>query len=375
MRILKQMIPMILIYLIMFAGFSILFTTMNASSNSFSVQKTNIAVIDRDNSSFSNNFYKYIDKNSSIVKIKDNNNLLKDALFYQQADYIMIIPKGYGNDFMNNGDMKIKTMKRANSTSSYYADMLYVKYLDTARIYQQAGFNVNDINKKINDSLSHQAIIKLYNKKQNNFDGINYMFNFCNYVILGLLMMSVGLVLRSYNDPHIKNRNTISSCSYKKMNFQLFLGHATMMLVFWLVYVVEGIVLYREALFSLNGILWLINLMAFSIMALSLSILIGNMIKERQAHNAVVNIVSLGTSFLCGAFVPQRYLSSFVLSISKIFPSYWFIKNNNDIALMSNVSIGNIRELLPGYGIMIGFGIIMFILNNVISRKKLRDSK
>lgn len=43
-------------------------------------------------------------------------------------------------------------------------------------------------------------------------------------------------------------------------------------------------------------------------------------------QNAIVNTVSLGSSFLCGVFVQQELLGETVPSIARFLPAYWYVK-------------------------------------------------
>ena len=47
---------------------------------------------------------------------------------------------------------------------------------------------------------------------------------------------------------------------------------------------------------------------------------------------AVMNIFALGSSFLTGVFVPQEILSKNALLLARVFPSFYYVANNNMIA-------------------------------------------
>lgn len=66
--------------------------------------------------------------------------------------------------------------------------------------------------------------------------------------------------------------------------------------------------------------------------------------KSKDSLNGIVNVVALGSSFISGAFVPQEYLGQTVLNFSKVFPSYWFIRNNE---LTDSLAVVNLNNLTP----------------------------
>ena len=68
----------------------------------------------------------------------------------------------------------------------------------------------------------------------------------------------------------------------------------------------------------------MINSFIYTINATALSFLIGNLVSNKNAVNGIVNVVALGSSFLCGVFVPTQYLPDSVKTIW----DYAFQKNN-----------------------------------------------
>ena len=73
-------------------------------------------------------------------------------------------------------------------------------------------------------------------------------------------------------------------------------------------------------LISVNGLLWSVNMLIIAVVGLSMSFLIGSLVKNRSAQSAVANTVGLGLAFLSGCFVPQSLLSNSVLSVARFFP-------------------------------------------------------
>ena len=105
----KFIILLYTIILILFAGFN-----MQTSQNStnFVAEKPDVLIINNDEEqNLSNNLVEYIEKNSNIVNIADNEEARNDALFYRDVSYIIYIPENYSKDFLNglNPEIKIKS--------------------------------------------------------------------------------------------------------------------------------------------------------------------------------------------------------------------------------------------------------------------------
>lgn len=86
-----------------------------------------------------------------------------------------------------------------------------------------------------------------------------------------------------------------------------------------------------------TGLFLVMNAFVYMLVGLSLSFLVGHLLKSRNAQAAVSNVLTLGMSFISGVFVPQDILGKTVLAIARFTPSYWFVKAN--VAIGSQVTL------------------------------------
>ena len=89
----KFVIILYTIILLLFGGIN-----MQTSENStnFVASKPDVLIINNDeNIGISKNLSDYIEKNTNIVKVEDNEDAINDALFYRDVNYIIYIPKHY----------------------------------------------------------------------------------------------------------------------------------------------------------------------------------------------------------------------------------------------------------------------------------------
>lgn len=374
LKIAKSFLPTILLYFGIFTFITIMVGSVGSSSVSFKVTKPNVYIINNDNSKITDTFISFVKENANIIDIKNDEESIKDALFYRMVDYVIEIPSNYGKDFINEKDVKIKTTSVPNSTGTTYSAMLFSRYFTIYKTYLKSGIPENEISKLILNDLKSTTNVKLIDTDKKDIDKVNYFYNYTNYTILATSILIIGMIINTFTSTNIKRRNKISSTSFKKLNRQLFLGNTCLNFVIWLSYVIVSFILYKDTMFSYTGLLFIINSFFFSLMALSVGFLIGNLVKSREAQNGIVNIVALGTSFICGAFVPQQYLGSAVLTFAKILPSYWFITNNNKMSLLSNYNYDTIMPLVINMMIVFGFTVVFFVITNVITRLKLKEN-
>lgn len=125
-------------------------------------------------------------------------------------------------------------------------------------------------------------------------------------------------------------------------------------------------------MFTMHGLVYIMNSFVFTICALTLAFLIGNLVTNKNAINGIINVVALGSSFLCGAFVPMEWLPDSVLNIAHILPSYYYIKNNELLKGIEEINIETMNEIIINIGIILLFVIGFTIITNIISKKKRR---
>lgn len=370
----KCKFPLILytVILIFFGGFN-----MQTSENSLSFveSKPDILMINEDEEKgITKNLVQYIEKNSNIKKIKDDEQAIDDALFYRDVNYIIYIPKGYRKSFLNGENKEIK-IKSTNDYQASYANMLLKRYLKVANAYQGMEKDESKLIEKINKTLAKKTKIELTTKKDtNSIEKMVFYYNFLNYSILAGSIYVICLILSSFHEENIKKRTIISSMDYKKHNRILLLSNMLLAIVLWIIYVGLSIILCGKIIFTSYGMVCIMNSFLFTLCALTIAFLISTLINNKNAINGIINVVALGSSFLCGAFVPVEFLPKSVLNIAHILPSYWYINTNEMIKNIEVINITTMRGILFNMGVLIIFSVILIILANIVTKKKLKTN-
>lgn len=365
-RLIRSLFPVIILYLSIFLVLSIIMGSIGTEEKTFSMANPKVLLIDHDQSTLSKGFHSFLKEHAKLVQLKEEEDRLEDALFYRQVDYIIEIPEDYAKNFQQGEKPKLKTKNAPGSTTATYTEMLCNRYFQLARTYQES-YSEEEYVPMILEDLKSGSEAILLNPGKEEIQKVESFFNYTNYTILALCLCVIGIITHLFLHPTIKKRNQISSMSSSQLNKKLFLGHFLLMCGNFLLYVLMGLCLYPSVILSIQGLLFLVNMFCFHIMALSLGFFLGNLIKSREAQNGLVNVIALGTSFLCGAFVPQEYLGKGVLTFSKVLPSYWYILGNHQIASLQEY---NLETLLPlGWNILIllGSAFIFFLLTNIVS--------
>ena len=377
-KIIKKNIGQLSIYLIIFLLFAIIFGKVSTSpkDTDFESTKVNKSIINKDeNSKLISGLTDYLKENANIVDVGTSKEDLQDALFFREAEYIITIPKGFTKEILKgNKDINIEKTVIPNSTSEIYMDNLINRYLNTVKMYTSTIDNISQAKlvSNVNKDLSHTTDVKIKtydNDYSNNASCANY-YNFFAYSMFAVLILGISLVMISFNNKDLKRRNLASSLSMKNMNIQMVFANITYAVVVWFVMIIASFIMFKNYMFTINGLLSLLNSFVFTLAALSISILISNLVTSRNALSAVVNVIALGSCFISGVFVPQQYLGDTVLSIAKFNPTYWYVKANDDIAILVNYSNENMRPIFMSMIIVLGFALAVYAVTLVVIKQK-----
>lgn len=361
----------VILYTSFLIGFGGFYMKTQDNSTSFVASKPDIMIVNKDDETgITKDLINYLKNNSNIVNLKVNEEAINDGLFYRDVNYVIYIPENYNQDFMNNKNPEIE-IKSSGDFQASFAEMLLSRYIKVANIYKKSIDNEDELISKINETLSKQSTVEITSKLDtDSLAKATFYYNFASYSILACLVYVICLILSCFKNIKIQKRTIISSTNYRKLNRQLLALNILFAIVLWGVYVALSFVLIKNTIISKQGIVYITNSFIFTICATTIALFIGNIVSDKNAINGIVNVVALGSSFLCGAFVPMEWLPDGVLKIAHILPSYYYISTNEQLRKIEVFNLETLKPLILNQIVLVGFIILFIILTNVVSKKK-----
>lgn len=371
LKILNKNKFIVIMYTVILVFFGTININTNNSGTKFKDSKPDVLIINNDeNIGITKDLINYIDSSSNIINIKNDESSINDALFYRDVNYIIYIPKDFRKDILDGKNPEINVKKTGDYMSSL-AEMNLEKYIKLISIYNDVFDDEDEMIKKINENLKEDVNIEVTSKLDiDNLSKLSSYYNFANYSLLAGLVYVICLILSSFKEKNVRERTIISSVNYKTYNRQLLLSNSLFALILWLLYVIISFITLGNVMFSMHGVFYMINSFIFTLCALAIAFLIGNIVNSKGAINGIVNVVALGSSFLCGAFVPMEYLPNIVLNVAHILPSYWYIKANEVLKSVEIFNFDSLKPILINMSMLIAFTVLFIIITNIISSKK-----
>lgn len=365
LKILNKLKGMLILYTFML----VMITFINQTSNnetSFLESKPSIAIVNEDDSLITNDFIDYMDKHCIIKNLAPKN--IDDALFYRSINMVVYIPKDFGENLLSNN--VTLEYKASGDEASSYTKMLIEKYIKTVLIYKDY-YSDEELIKHVNNLLKLDANVEVKTKLETSkLERMTRYFNFLNYALLAGSVYCISMILASIKEEKVKKRTIISSFDYKKYD-RIVLGTLSIVIFgIWLLYMLLSIILFKNTIFTSNGLAYILNSFVFTIASLCIGYLIGNITQNKNAIAGIINVVALGSSFLCGCFVPVEYMPDYALKIAHIFPTYYYVSNNEIIKTIETFNPTLIKSLLKNGFVIVLFSLLFILLTNYISKKK-----
>lgn len=371
LKILNKLKGMIILYTAILVAITALNQTSGNNMTNFEDSKPSVLIVNKDSEdNIAKGFEDYISKHSEIKDIdtKDEDKI-NDAIFYRDVNYVIYIPKDFGKNLLDGKNPSLE-YKSCGDEYSSYAQMMVEKYIKTVLIYKDY-YSGAELISKVNKVVDKDT--KVYMKTTLDTSKLSSMtqyFNILNYALLAGCVYCISMILASLNDETVRKRTIISSFNYKKYNRIVLLSNSIVIFAMWILYMILALILFKDLMFSSNGLGYVINSFVFTICSLTIGFLIGNITQNKNAIGGIVNVIALGTSFLCGCIVPFEYMPDYVLKIAHILPTYYYVANNQLIKTMEVFNFESIKPLLINGAVIVISSFIFVAVTNYVSKRK-----
>lgn len=371
-KIVKRNKIVILIYLGITIGLSFAMTRRDPIAEVFTEEKQNISVIDNDESMFSKAIIDFLDSKHNLVELKDDVDVIQDALYYEDISYLIRIPAGFGDSFTSMEDAKLDITTAENSAGGIYLNNQLEAYLNTYKAYVSMGFSTEEaIEKAYTNSLLTTTVLTTEAEKKTEGPYFQGFFKMMPYGFVSILIHCIGCVMIAFNDEEVSKRMKCSKTSYISSSIQIILASGVLSIVVWLVHLAAVIGVFQDIVLSFDGLGYLIlNSLALLFAALGIAFLLASLSKNQTAVTIFGVSGSMLIAFLGGVFVPLDVMSESTKIVSRLVPSYWYITNCEKVYSTKILTDSFKQAFFRGIYIQVAFAIAMIVLAVFISKKK-----
>lgn len=376
-KILKTMLGQVLMYIGIFTGISVLLFNQQKNNDPFDYKEASlkISIVDNDNSAASQALSKNLTASNELIELPDyESDTIQDELYNRNVSNVIIIPNGFSDALIKNeaGDMitvynlpgtmmaSIVTNNINNYIKTLRANLVSRQYVSEADMKECISLTDTALTKKADVEITSHIDTKL--------SLIRDLYRYLAYLFIALAVSSVSPILVSLYKKDVNVRQNCSAIKQSSYNMQLFLSILLTGVGFCSVFVVLALVLAGPVIFSLKGLLYILNMVIFMTISLAIAFLVANITSTINVLSMFANIIGLGCSFLGGVFVPIEMLSDGVIKVAHFLPSYWYIVGNNSILTMGTQT--SVTDTFAKLGIEALFALAIILVALTIQKIK-----
>ena len=345
----------ILIYLVVLSLFG-LFTGMaksEDSSDEVTAATASVAVIDRDGSTISRGVKGYVESVGEAQSLEDSRQALQDATAQNRISYILIIPAGYGQRLQQAAregtePPRMDTVIGYESASGALMNVRTDSYVGQVSDYLST--TTDDPARAValaKETMNHSAPAKRVTPDATplSHSFVTYA-RFSFYPLMAFAVVTISTLMAALGRRAVRARLEATPVSGLG-------GVATSAPLLGVVAAAVG---------------------SYTLVAVSIGFLMGQIGLGQHAANAVANIGGMALSFLGGAWVPIEWLPDSLARAARLTPGYWADRAISGAYEATSMSAAVIGPLLVDCGICALFAVAVFSVAVAVGRARARSA-
>ncbi len=361
-------------YFVIFTSLTFIITNAQSktSTNDFASEKVKVGIVDRDNTDVSKALYDFIDGKHKVTGLLADEDSWADDLFYHTVDYILVIEEGFAKKLADGSyDSVLTSYQSPTSNTAYIVENQVQSFLGTLSLFMANGSSLNEAVTEAESISSVEASVVLPDKTtvNNTVTPISLFFTFVPYIMICILINSLGPTLIIWNKPEIRTRTEISSMSLFNRTGGIIGAVATYSVIIFCIFLGIAANVYKKDYFNTAGIYYTMNAFVYLLVCLAITFFIAQFTKKVPLLSVWSNVIGLSTSFLCGVFVGRSLLPDKVISVSKCLPTYWYINVTEELKTFSGTLSANAYRSM---GVQLLFAAAIFALSLAVIEYKRR---
>ena len=372
MKIVRHNMGLILMYLTIFFGITMVFqvATRDDDYSSFSAERVKIAVTDEDGGALAKGLMEYLGQTHEVTMMENKPEVLQEKLFYRNVEYIVRIPKDFYKSCIEDGE-ELHVTKVPESYTSFYVDQQINSYLNNVRVYASAGFTEKEAAKAATETVHSEVRLLDTTGNAGKTPGYAYYFRYIPYLYLLVLCYTMGNIISAFKKGDLPKRMEASAVSGRRQNLEALLAMGVLGAGLWGIGGIGAVVMYGSSFLTSSALpYYLLNSVLMLCVALTIAYLVGMFTHDSNTLNGITNVISLGMCFLCGVFVPMGVMNKNVLKVAQFLPVYWYEQVNELLIRFGSVTDTVRIEIWKAMAIQVVFAVAFVCMIFAIAKRR-----
>lgn len=364
----------ILLYLVIFLALVILVDRNYSPEIEEQKVKVPVLLINEDEESLLvKQFEHFLERYVSYSDVKIKNECdLENHMFYESIQCVIRIPQDFTENFIRGKQVTIARNHFVETEDSVLVELLINQYMSQLNNCKKQGLSIEETVRQMKKELDKEVSISfdLPEKTENNRFAL-YM-NYLSYALISIVMSYTGVVLSQMRKEHITKRNELAPIQANSVYKEVVFAAWSAAVIITVVLIICGLFITDTNWKSPAVILMCVNAFLYVSFCVSAACIVGIMVKKGVSRELIEQFIAVGVSFLCGVFVKQSVLSKNIIPISRLLPTYWFVRINNAVSVKTNVRFHEFQDFAIQGGIIICYTAVLFIISFIVTEKKVK---
>nr|WP_253678077.1 ABC transporter permease [Treponema sp. OMZ 788] len=170
-------------------------------------------------------------------------------------------------------------------------------------------------------------------------------FNFFGWIVFSVILNSVGWAMFELNNERLKIRNNVSPLSTLRFVCENFLAQLTVVVAVLSILIGFAVITNINRLENIPLLFYAFNALIYTAVVLALTFMFNSFLKKGSVMGIIGTVLPLSLAFISGVFVEQELLPDFIVNISRLFPTYYYVSSNEFTQINLSIDWKNIGML------------------------------
>lgn len=384
-RVILRHRSLILLYVGMLACTGILMaSSVGGPSDGYEPASPSVAVIDRDASELSRAVAGFALEGAEEVTLPDTAHALQDAAAKNLADYVLVIPEGYGEALVAaaRGGAEMPALESVTSYREASAALMDERVRSFA---QQLYALLSETDASVGEALDVAARARGSGVEVSLIDAgvtgipVSYLvyMQFSTYALFGGVGILVASGLRSLGrDQAARQRLLVAPLGAASWGAQAALACVVVSVFVWAAMGAVGWLWCRGDLAGVDpGLVLLaqLPLLALALVGASFGYLLWELGSSGEVIHAAGNIGSMVLTFLGGTWVQQASMGAAVAAAGRLTPIWWVVSALGRIYGSPSMSASLVGEVAGSCGLVLLFALTMSVAAAAVGDARARS--
>ncbi len=356
-----------------------------APANEFANDAPKVAIIDRDNSALSTALKDFALKDAVEVPIEDSTFALQDAAAKDLASYVLIIPEGFQQDFLEaaregNNAPVLETVVSYQGARGALMDQRVKAFVQSMYGFAavDSDATATEVAGSATEACGNETPVELLPVESEGLSAkyVNFA-SLSSYALFTSSAIFIAVGLASLRRSEMRRRLTVGPVRSSSYGTQVGLACVLASIAIWALISVAGLVVFDPlgagaTLASVAVVV--VGQLGIALIGAAVGFLLWQLSASDNVANGVGNIVGLACSFFSGAWIPLSVAGEGVRIAAAFTPFYWATQAMVSVSQTAQVTSDLLIQAAGEVGVTFLWAAAIALVAIALGRARLREA-